>query len=77
MKKDLQLMGLTARKKSLSRLCLSLGNIEVAFLSGAMNILTSRFFFVSKYVLECEERITAVRWVLLNSLHSEESVSNK
>ena len=44
-KKDLQLMGFTARKKSLNNLHLSLDSVELAFLSGAMTILTGRFSF--------------------------------
>ena len=71
-KKDLELMGSSARKKSLSHLYLLSDNKEFAFFHRAKAILTGRFSFEreailfivlqlqSKYFSECEERITAV-----------------
>ena len=54
-KKNLQLMGNSARKQSLSHLYLYLllDNKELAFLSGAMAILTGCFSFESGNFIYC------------------------
>ena len=83
-KKDLQLMGFTARKRSLSHLYLSLDNKEFAFLGVVMAILTGRFSFKRTNCVYCVANtkeecfwITVVCYIILNSLYSEDSVSNK